>query len=409
MRAPAVALAAALALAAVAPASAQTDSLATAREQVKTQSELEAAKRRELEDIRRQAAESHAAASRLRGQESKVLAQLRRIEHELSATRRRLRLLEERRLAIGRQIQSNQVRLDQSIASLDDQRARLARRLRNLYKFGAEHELEFLLSTRSFAQLLARWDFLVRIAEQDRAMLDDIAARKEQVQESQQVLESNLTQLQKNARSSEAQNRRLANLREQRQTSIETIRTQRGAYEAAAAELDKTARSLQALLADLERKRKAESEKAIAQGRNPQPYTGDFARGRGQIEWPVRGAIVGHFGPEKNPRFGTTTLNNGVDIQAPAGTPVLAAGKGRVDYTSDDYGSFGQIVVLNHGDGYYTLYGHLSEILVAQGQEVQPGQPVGRVGDTGTSLRGTVLHFEVRKGGAALNPEDWLK
>jgi len=66
-------------------------------------------------------------------------------------------------------------------------------------------------------------------------------------------------------------------------------------------------------------------------------------------------------------------------------------------------------VVLNHGDGYYTLYGHLSEILVAQGQEVQPGQPVGRVGDTGTSLRGTVLHFEVRKGGAALNPEDWLK
>ena len=119
--------------------------------------------------------------------------------------------------------------------------------------------------------------------------------------------------------------------------------------------------------------------------------------------------MVGHFGPEKHPRFGTVTLNNGIDIQAPAGTPVQSAGKGRVDYISEDYGTLGQIVVLNHGDGYYTLYGHLSEILVAQGQEVRPGQPIGRVGDSGTSLKGTVLHFELRKGGAALDPVDWLK
>ncbi len=397
------------ALAAAGPARAQTDSLESTRQQVKEQSQLESAKRRELEDIRRQAAASHAAASRLKGQESKVLGQLRRIERDLGATRRRLRVLEERRRLLDRQIASTQATLDESISTLDQQRAKLARRLRNLYKFGAERELEFILSTRSFGQLLARWDFLVRIAQQDRRLLDDITARREQVQETKQELETNLTQLQRNARATENQNRRLANLRVERQSSVETIRTQRESYEAAAAELDKTARSLQGLLADLERKRRAEANRAIAQGRNPQPYTGDFARGRGQIEWPVRGPVVGHFGPEKHPRFGTTTLNNGVDIQAAAGTPVLAAGKGRVDYTSEDYGTFGAIVVLNHGDGYYTLYGHLSDILVTQGQEVQPGQPVGRVGDSGTSLKGTVLHFEVRKGGAALNPEDWLK
>ena len=404
-------IALALALPGAAPprARAQTDSLESTRQQVKAQSQLEAAKRRELEDIRRQAAESHAAASRLKGQENAVLAQLRRIERDLGVTRRRLRGLEDKRRLLDRQLASTQITLAESIVSLDQQRARLARRLRNLYKFGAERELEFLLSTRSFAQLLARWDFLVRVAEQDRHLLEDIGARQAQVQETKQELESNLSQLQKNARATETQNRKLANLREQRRTSVETIRTQREAYEAAAAELDNTARSLQRLLADLERRRKAESDRAIAQGRNPQPYTGDFARGRGQIEWPVHGPVIGHFGPEKHPRFGTTTLNNGIDIQATAGTPVLAAGRGRVDYTSEDYGTFGEIVVLNHGDGYYTLYGHLSEILVAQGQEVQSGQVVGRVGDTGTSLKGTVLHFEVRKGGAALKPEDWLK
>ena len=404
-----LALAVLIALAAATPAHAQTDSLESTRKQVKEQSQIEAAKRRELEDIRRQAAESHAAATRLKGQESKVLAQLRRIERDLGGTRRRLRNLEEKRRLLDRQLVSTQATLEQSVVSLGQQRGRLARRLRNLYKFGLERELEFLLSTRSFGQLMARWDFLVRVAQQDRQLLDDITAKREQVQETKQELETNLTKLQRNARDTETQNRRLADLRQERRSSVETIRTQRESYEAAAAELDQTARSLQRLLADLERKRKAENTRAIAQGRNPQPYTGEFARGRGQIEWPVRGPVVGHFGPEKHPRFGTTTLNNGIDIQAAAGTPVQAAGKGRVDFTSDDYGTFGEIVVLNHGDGYYTLYGHLSEILVSQGQEVQPGQPVGRVGDSGTSLKGTVLHFELRKGGAALNPEDWLK
>ena len=410
MRCPALAALALLAaLVTAAPVPAQTDSLESTRQQVREQSQLEAAKRRELEDIRRQATESHAAASRLKGQESKVLAQLRRIERDLGSTRRRLQVLEEKRRVLDRQLASTQATLEQSIVTLEQQRTKLARRLRNLYKFGAERELEFMLSTRSFGQLLERWDFLVRVAQQDHQLLDDVAARREQVQETKQELETNLTQLQRNARATETQTRRLTNLRQERQSSVETIRTQREAYEAAAAELDKTARSLQRLLADLERKRLAEAGRAIAQGRKPQPYTGDFARGRGQIEWPVRGPVVGHFGPEKHPRFGTITLNNGVDIQAAAGTPVLAAGKGRVDYTSEDYGTFGQIVVLNHGDGFYTLYGHLSEILVTQGQEVQPGQPIGRVGDSGTSLKGTVLHFEVRKGGAALNPEDWLK
>jgi murein DD-endopeptidase MepM/ murein hydrolase activator NlpD len=79
-----------------------------------------------------------------------------------------------------------------------------------------------------------------------------------------------------------------------------------------------------------------------------------------------------------------------------------------VDYVSEDFGTYGQIVIVNHGDGYYTLYGHLSEIAVAVGNEVQSGQTIARSGDTG-SLKGAILHFEVRKGGASLNPEEWLR
>ncbi|MBI5709740.1 MAG: peptidoglycan DD-metalloendopeptidase family protein [Candidatus Eisenbacteria bacterium] len=409
-RRPLLALLAALALMAPGAPRAQTpeDSAAAVRRR-EEEIRLESAKRRELEEVRQQAQQSREQARKLKGRETQALGMLKRTERELNLTRRRLRLLQQHRAKLDQQIDVTQTSLERTVVSLEQQKGRLARRLRNMYKAGASRDLEFLLSTRSFAQLLARWDFVVMVAEQDRLLLEDIQGKKEQVEADQQQLVSNRSEVEQNARETERQNRKLDTLRRQRAGTVQQIRTQRQTYEAAAAELEKAARDIQRLLARLEARRREEEQRARAQGRQPEPYTGDFARGRGQLDWPVRGDLVGRFGPEKHPRFGTVTLNNGVDIEAPAGTPVRAVAKGRVDYTSDDYGSFGQIVIVNHGDGYYTLYMHLSEILAQQGLEVQSGQVLGRVGDSGTSLKGTVLHFEVRKGGSALDPEDWLK
>ncbi len=408
-RLPALALAAALGLLAPAarPQVAPSDSAATHRRE--EQLRLEAAKRRELEEINQQARQNREQASRLRGKENQALGQLRRTERELNLTRRRLRNLVHHRVSLDRQLAVTRTTLQQTQTSLELQKARLARRLRNMYKAGADRELEFLLSTRSFAQLLARWDFLVMVAEQDRALLEDIEGKKEQVQTTQQQQEADLGAIKLNEQQTTVEDRKLGRLRTQRERQLVQIRTQRKTYEAAAAELEKTARDIQRLLARLERQRQQEEQRRRAGGRAPEPYTGDFARARKQLEWPVEGKVVGNFGPERHPRFGTTTLNNGIDIEAPTGTPVHAVARGRVDYTSDDFAAFGQVIIVNHGDGYYTLYGHLSEILVRQGQEVQGGQTIGRVGDSGTSLKGTVLHFEVRKGGSALDPEDWLK
>ncbi|HTK32813.1 MAG TPA: peptidoglycan DD-metalloendopeptidase family protein [Candidatus Saccharimonadaceae bacterium] len=372
------------------------------------QDSLETAKRRELDEINRQAREKREAARALKGQETQALTQLRRTESELTSTRRRLRALDQRRRNLDQQLEITRVDLERNSQSLGQQRSRLARRLRNLYKFGAARELEFLLSTSSFGQLLARWDFLVMVAEQDRMLLEDIELRKTQVETAEQRLETNLTDIRKNATKTSRENDRLATLRQTRQSSVKTIQSQRESYEAAAAQLERDAKALANLLAALDRKRRDEANKARAEGRTPQPYTGDFARGRGALDWPVRGAVIGHFGPETHPKWGTTTLNNGIDIQAPLGAAVHAVARGRVDYTSDDYAGYGQIVIVNHGDGYYTLYAHLSDILVSTNQEVVPGQVIGKVGDTG-SLKGVELHFEVRKGGSALNPEDWLQ
>jgi len=333
---------------------------------------------------------------------------LRRTDRQLTSTRKRLRALDDRRRLLDRDLQSTRVNLERSIQSLSVQKERLAHRLRSLYKYGGERPLEFLLSTQSFAQLLARWDFLVMVAEQDRMLLDDVRSTKASVERNETRLESRMTEVQRTAKKTTAESDNLSKLRAQKATTVRTIQSKRQEYEAAASELEKTASSIRSLLARLERQRQAESEKAKSEGRAPQPYTGDFARGEGRLEWPVRGDLVGHFGPETHPKWGTVTMNNGVDIATAIGTPVRVVAKGRVDYTSTDFGTYGQMIVVNHGDGYYTLYGHLSSIAVSQGQEVVPGQTIGMSGDTG-SLKGPILHFEVRKGAQSLDPKGWLK
>ena len=119
----------------------------------------------------------------------------------------------------------------------------------------------------------------------------------------------------------------------------------------------------------------------------------------GQFVWPIGGVITQRF----------VWYHKGVDIAAGFGTPVLAADSGRVFVAGwPDNTGYGNRVMIDHGNGYVTLYGHLSRIYVTAGQTVKRGDQVGAEGSTGRST-GPHLHFEIRKGGAALNPLDFLR
>ena len=372
------------------------------------QDSLEAAKRRELEALSQQAKEKRAQAGALKGQETRALGDLKRTERDLAATRRRLKTLRSRRERLDGQLEITRANLERSVASLTTKREQLARRLRHIYMEGPARELEFLVSTRSFAGLMMRWDFLQMVAEQDRVLLESVETEKDKVEANKRRLESNLQEVSAVAQRTTKETSKLTNLRETRASTVQEIQSKREEYEAAAAELERGARAVAALLARLERSRQAEATKARGEGRNPQPYSGDFARGQGQLDWPAQGSIIGHMGLETHPRFGTQVRNDGIDISMPVGTPVRAVAKGRCDFANDDYEGVGGMVVLNHGDGYYTIYSHLSDVNVSTGTEVTAGTVIGHSGETG-SLKGPVLHFEVRKGATPLNPESWLR
>lgn len=129
---------------------------------------------------------------------------------------------------------------------------------------------------------------------------------------------------------------------------------------------------------------------------------------RGRLAWPVEGRIITAYGTEKNPQFNTVVMNKGVEIApAPGRSLVLAVHPGKVVF-ADYFQGYGNLLIVDNGMTYYTLYGHCAEFLAAVGEMVGAGQPLAVVGDTG-SLKGECLYFELRFKTRALDPLQWLK
>ncbi len=139
---------------------------------------------------------------------------------------------------------------------------------------------------------------------------------------------------------------------------------------------------------------------ALAAGDGPALGDGTFIR-------PVPGPITSPFGYRTDPVTGATAFHSGLDFGAPCGTPIKAAGTGVIISAGFNRGGYGNMTLINHGNGLSTLYGHQSSIIVSEGQSVTQGQVIGYVGSTGKST-GCHLHFEVRVGGTPVDPSGYL-
>jgi septal ring factor EnvC (AmiA/AmiB activator) len=175
--------------------------------------------------------------------------------------------------------------------------------------------------------------------------------------------------------------------------------------------LSEATRRLEAFIKDLQEKQRRLAK--VPPPSRPRPIPGDIAPGtgfgalRGRLLWPADGRVVAEYGPQVNPRFGTKTFRNGIDIEAAEGTTIMAVYPGHVLYTGWFRG-YGNLIIMDHGGEYYTLYAHAADIRVAEGDEVKQGQAIGTVGDTG-SLQGPRLYFEVRHEGKPQDPAQWLR
>jgi len=196
---------------------------------------------------------------------------------------------------------------------------------------------------------------------------------------------------------------RLAALEQQQARNLARVQEDTKRTKARLAELEKSEARLNNIIASFEAERRRASGRAGATAAAASSIrTTDI----GRLDWPVNGTFLYRFGRTVNPN-NTTTRWNGIGISAPAGTAVKSVSAGTVAYAGP-MGTYGNTVILEHGGGDYSVYGSLARIDVRKGSRVIKGQAIGTVGVSDPAL-GSHLHFEIRRGGPAVDPAEWLR
>lgn len=393
------AAAAALALAwLTAPAAAQAprkdDALQTEQRKLRQTEE-------KLKNEKRKAAEA-------RARETSILAELEQVEQRLADKQREIGRLDTR----IKKAQGDVTGLRGEVQSLEKQRASqeraLARRLRAMYKVQAQGgALPLLLSGDDPVARAVAVRHLAHLAALDARLIQEYRGtthRLEDRRRREETRQRELADLRSDAQREQAQVDRDA---AKRRTLLARVRDERAYHERMVGELTEAARRLEAFVTDLQAKqRRLARVPPPKKGGAAAPRVG-FGNLRGRLPWPTEGRVIAGFGAQVHPRFGTRTFRNGVDIEASGGREVAAVYGGHVIYTGWFKG-YGNLIILDHDNEYYTLYAHMDDIGVKEGDDVQQGQRLGTVGDTG-SLDGPRLYFEVRHQGKPQDPEQWLR
>ncbi|MBU4185728.1 MAG: M23 family metallopeptidase, partial [Proteobacteria bacterium] len=134
--------------------------------------------------------------------------------------------------------------------------------------------------------------------------------------------------------------------------------------------------------------------------------TKNFASFKGLLNMPVKGKIISFFGHYKNTKFNVKNFRNGIDIEADRGEPIYAVSDGLIIYSSWFKG-YGNMIIIAHGENYYSVYAHIEELFKTKGDKVEKDEVIATVGDTG-SIVGSGLYFELRHHGKPMNPLEWL-
>ncbi|MFQ5604234.1 MAG: murein hydrolase activator EnvC family protein [bacterium] len=273
----------------------------------------------------------------------------------------------------------------------------LKKRLVYFYKYGRMKDLELLLTARSINKGLLWLEYQKRMSQQDFRNYQKIKEKQAQITVDKNLLTIELAEKRKLLKTKIREEQNLKNKKAERQKILRKIQKDTAFLKQELQAKEKAAEDIQKLIAQL--------EAAAATERLIDPGT-PFAELKGKMLWPVRGKVITRFGKYRHPELKTVTENLGIDIQAEMGTPIQAVASGKVTVITWQRGR-GNLIIISHYGGFYSVYTHLEAILVDMFDEVTLGQIIGKVGESG-SLRGPMLHFELWQGQQKLNPENWL-
>jgi len=282
-------------------------------------------------------------------------------------------------------------------AGIDRERESIERTLVTLYKFGRIDFFQFLLQARDIATYASESKNLSFLARRQEEVVTDFLRSLEELRAAEAALESKQRDLTGMARAANLKRQELETEARKNAALVQEIRRNRQTFKQTLEELAESAEELQKMM------NKIVNQEWVL----PAAFVPLYER-RGSLPWPLEGRVITAFGFERHPDFNTMVMNKGVEISPAKGkTLILAVHTGKVVY-ADYFQGYGNLLIVDHGMTYYSLYGHCAEFLAAVGDMVKAGQPLAVVGDSG-SLKGECLYFEVRHKTKALDPLQWLK
>ncbi len=329
--------------------------------------------------------------------ENSVLYVLSTLDLDIDLAQSVIQNLKSERRKQERQIANIEKNLKNTRSELERLKQQLGKRLVYSYKYGRMKEVELLFTARSLNEGLLWVEYQKRLSQNDFRNFIKIREKQAEIARDRDLLNIELQQKKKLLAEKLKEEKKLKAKKKKRQKVLASIRQNTNLLAQQLAEKEKAAKEVERLIVQMER---APKTRELARPETP------FAELKGRMPWPTPGRIVTRFGRYKHPELKTVTENIGVDISAPLNQPVVAVASGKVTAITWQRGR-GNIVIISHYGGYYSVYAHLGEILVNLSEEVEIGEAIGSVGESG-SLKGPMLHFEIWKGAEKLNPEQWL-
>lgn len=321
------------------------------------------------------------------------------------------------------QLEVTRGELKEAEDTADRQFADMKLRIKYMYEKGETGFLDLLLTSGNLADFFNRAEYVDKISSYDRAQLDVYEAAVHTIEDKRVQLEGEKEELEGLQQEETAKQESVKALMAEKRTELAKYKSQissaegeLSAYDTQLAAQEEQIRSIEATIkkreeeerrrAEEEARKKREAEAAAAAAARKTAAAKDL--GSIHFTWPcpASGRITSGFGKRSSPTKGASTYHNGVDIGAASGSNIVAAAAGEV--VSAGYsGAAGNMIMISHGGGIYTLYMHCSKITCSEGQSVKAGQTIGKVGSTGVST-GPHLHFGIRSGGSYLNPMKYV-
>jgi septal ring factor EnvC (AmiA/AmiB activator) len=294
-------------------------------------------------------------------------------------------------------------------------RIEIERRLSSLYKAGELGALRMFFSAESFPQLAENIRYMKSILDNDKRIFIEYDQKINQLKSLKADLERDALKKERIMTGIEKKKQEIEAEKSKKAAYLGKVRQDRKSYETSLKELQVNATRLQVMITRLEalsrRRLSSRHEKPGAKLKPlaelpPVPDRG-FASQKGRMSLPVRGEILETYGKHKHPEFNSFTFSKGLSISASTGTEIKAIYEGTVIF-ADYFKGFGNMMVVDHGGGYFSLYAHASRLAKKVGAEVARHETIGAVGDVDSS-KGSLLYFEIRHDGKPVDPAGWVR